>query len=253
MSRWSRNRQFTYLGVLLVLAILLVSYLFYTYKPIATCADSRQNGLETGVDCGGNCPKICLNQAAPLTILWSRVLPISHGVYSAVALVENPNPQAGVKKLSYTFRLVDANNILVNIRAGETFVNPGEKFLIFEGGIATGEGKPARAFLELGPANWQKTVLRPPLLLVDNKSFLNGEPARLTARLTNRSIIDLKLVSVPALLADESGNAIAAGFTYLESLARDGSREVFYSWPQSLPMVPSFIDFYPRISVFDLE
>ncbi len=253
MSRWGRHRQLTYLGVILALVILVVGYLFYTYTPVATCGDGRQNGAETGVDCGGACRQICFNQAAPLKILWSRVLPVSRGVYSAAALVENPNPQAGVKKLSYTFRLVDSNNILVTIRAGETFVNPGEKFLIFEGGITTGEGQPVRAFLELGPTSWQKTTLRPPLLVVDKKSFLNGEPARLTASITNRSIIDLRLVLVPALLSDEVGNAIAAGFTYLESLARDGSREAFYSWPTSLTPAPSFIDLYPRVSMFDLE
>lgn len=252
MSRWSRNRQFTYLGALALLVILLVGYLIYTYKPVATCSDGRQNGGETGIDCGGNCAKICVNQATSLKVLWVRVLPVSRGLYTAAALVENPNAGAGVKKLAYTFRLVDSKNILVNVRSGETFVNPGEKFLIFEGGINVGEGKPVRAFLELGRVEWQKTSKRPPLLTIDNKSFLNGEPARLTANITNRSITDLKLISVPALLSDESGNAIAAGFTYLERLPRDGALAVFYSWPTSLSMIPSFIDLYPRVSVFDL-
>ncbi len=252
MSRWSRNRQFTYLGGLILLVILLAGYLFYTYKPIATCSDGRQNGDETGVDCGGSCQQICLNQAAALKVLWVRVLPVSRGVYAAAALVENPNAQAGLRKLSYTFRLVDEKNILVNIRSGETFVNPGEKFLIFEGGINVGEGKPMRAFLELGALNWEKATKASPLLTVDNKSFVNGEPARLTANITNRSITDLRLVSVPALLSDESGNAIAAGFTYLEQLPRDGAQAVFYSWPTSISTIPSFIDLYPRVSVFDL-
>jgi hypothetical protein len=240
------------LGALALVVILILGYLIYTYKPITTCSDGRQNGGEAGVDCGGNCAKICVNQATALKVLWVRVLPVSRGVYAATALVENPNPQAGVKKLNYTFRLVDNKNILVNVRSGETFINPGEKFLIFEGGINVGEGKPARAFLELGRVEWQKTTKRPPLLTVDNKSFLNGEPARLTANITNRSIADLRLVLVPALLSDESGNAIAAGFTYLERLPRDGALAVFYSWPTSLTTVPSFIELFPRVSVFDL-
>lgn len=250
MSRWSRNRQFAYLGGLLLVVLVLAGYFFYVYEPVVNCFDQRQNGNETGIDCGGDCPQLCLTEVRPLQVVWARVLPVAPGLYAAAARVNNLNQTAGVARLRYTFRLVDERNILVTFRSGETFVNPGENLVIFEGGINTGSGRPSRAFLEFETPRWEKSTSTPALLVVEDKHFINDAPARLEAVVINRSIIDLPRVEVVALLSDEAGNVLSAGATYLERLGRDSAKTAFFAWPEPLPKAPSFIDVYPRVSVF---
>lgn len=252
MSTWSRSRQLTYLFAVLAVIIAAAAFLTWRYWPTPTCFDSRQNGAETGVDCGGDCEQVCRAQTVELKILWSRVFEVTRGVYTAVAMVENANLDAGVAVLPYSFRLVDENNLLVTFRQGRTYANPGEKFLIVEGGIATGEGRPARAFLEFGTIAWEKPPQAMPLLTVESKVFTNETPARLTATILNRSIIDLPKVDVTALLSDPDGNVIGSGSTFIENLYRAGSQSAFFAWPAPLSPQPALIDIYPRVNVFSL-
>lgn len=253
MSSWSRNRQFSYfLGLILIVAALVAAG-WYWYYPTPTCFDNKQNGSETGVDCGGSCQLVCRNQISPLKIAWTRVFPVAPGVYSVAARVDNPNISAGVKEIAYSFRLVDKNNLLVTFRQGKTFVNPGESFLIVEGGIETDQGEPTKAFLEFGNLTWEKVEKNVPKLVTDKKVFTNTTPARLVTAITNQSIVDLPRVEVAALLNDEAGNAIGAGSTFIENLMRDGSRNAFFSWPEALTQIPTTIDIYPRVNVFDLK
>ena len=125
MSSWGRSRQLAYLFTILAVMAVVAAFLTWRYWPTPTCFDGRQNGTETGVDCGGGCEQVCRAQAVELKILWSRVFEVTHGVYTAAAMVENANLDAGVAVLPYSFRLVDENNLLVTFRQGKTYANPG--------------------------------------------------------------------------------------------------------------------------------
>ena len=105
--------------------------LIYYFQPEPTCFDKRQNQDEESVDCGGSCAP-CSEKIHDLTILWSRVFSVREGSYDAAALVENQNQFLASKKLVYAFKLYDKDNILVAIRENFTFVNAGEKLIIFE-------------------------------------------------------------------------------------------------------------------------
>ena len=253
MSTWSRGRQFTYLSLVVAVVFVAVGFLLWTYWPVPSCFDGRQNAGEAGVDCGGSCARVCQNQAVPLKILWSRVFEVTAGVYTAVAMVENANLEAGVVVLPYSFRLMDESNLLVTFRQGETYANPGEKFIIVEGGIGTGEGRPARAFLEFGPHAWQRPPAEAPLLEAPSKILTNERPARLTVTVANRSIIDLPKVEVAAILSDPAGNVLGSGTTFVENLRREAERQAYFAWPEPFSERPALIDIYPRVNVFSLD
>jgi len=253
MSTWSRGRQFTYLSLVVAVVFVAVGFLLWTYWPVPSCFDGRQNAGEAGVDCGGSCAGVCQNQAVPLKILWSRVFEVTAGVYTAVAMVENANLEAGVVVLPYSFRLMDESNLLVTFRQGETYANPGEKFIIVEGGIGTGEGRPTRAFLEFGPHAWQRPPADAPLLEAPCTILTNERPARLTVTVANRSIIDLPKVEVAAILSDPAGNVLGSGTTFVENLRREAERQAYFAWPEPFSERPALIDIYPRVNVFSLD
>lgn len=253
MSTWSRGRQFTYMSVTIATVAVAAGFLLWNYWPVPSCFDGRQNASETGVDCGGGCEQVCREQTVELKILWSRVFEVTHGVYTAVAMVENANLAAGVAVLPYSFRLVDENNLLVTFRQGETYANPGEKFVIIEGGIKTGEGRPARAFLEFGSHSWRRPPAEAPLLETPSKVFTNDTPAQLVVTVANRSIIDLSRVEVATILSDPKGDVLGSGTTFVENLNREAERQAYFAWPEPFGEKPALIDIYPRVNVFSLD
>ena len=138
MFSWSAKRRLLYLGILFGILAVILSFPIYSWldRP-ESCFDNRKNQDELEVDCGGVCSKLCASQVADLSVLWSRALKVSDGLYDAVALVENPNAHGGVRSMSYTFTVFDSKGIILTERTGETFVNPSDTFLIFEGHIRT--------------------------------------------------------------------------------------------------------------------
>src|SRR3990167_9267397 len=95
---WAMQRQLFYVGVLLLFFLIfgfLITYSRFNQPP--TCTDLKQNGSETGVDCGGSCQLACLAQVDPITILWSRAFKVIPGRYNAVAYLENRNKNAAIQ------------------------------------------------------------------------------------------------------------------------------------------------------------
>ena len=70
---WSTKRQLIYLGGILgIILVVVLIYLFPIITKKSTCFDNAQNGGEAGVDCGGNCLKYCPFQVNAVVNLWSR-------------------------------------------------------------------------------------------------------------------------------------------------------------------------------------
>lgn len=253
MSIWGKRRQATYLGLIVVLVIVVVAALFYFLKPTSSCFDGKQNGSEVGIDCGGNCERVCLVGVQSLRTIWTRVFSVSPGVYYVIVQAENPNNGIGMKSLPYTIRLTDDDGLLVTTRRGETFVNPREKFIIFEGGIDTGDRRVARATINFeNDFEWKKVKPDKPALLVEKRSFNNDGRPRLEVSVTNDSIYTLRDVKVPVILSDKEGNAFAGSSTIIDRLAKNETKTLIFTWPVPFAEAPAGIDVYPRVNLFSL-
>lgn len=253
MMSWSTKRQLLYLSAVFGGLLLLGSFsLYQALNPTPSCTDNKQNQNESGIDCGGVCPNACISDVRPLITLWSRALPAGSGMYDAVGFVENPNINAGVPSLAYTFKLYDKNNVLVAERAGKTFVNPNERFVVFAGGIRTGERVPSRAFLEFQvDPSWAQSFAEKPALVVQNETAAasSAKPS-IEAQIINRSFKGQKNVHVTAVLFNAIGNAFAASETIINELLPDTPEQVFFTWPKAFSESPAKIEIMPRVSVF---
>lgn len=253
MLSWGRRRQILYLSVFfLILAVIAVG-LYLVYKPKPTCFDQKQNQDEVGVDCGGSCTLACSSQIERVKILWAKPFEISKGYYDFAAMIENQNPNFGVKKIKYTIRFVDDKNILIVDKTGETFLNPKEKFIIFATGIYTGERVAKKAFIQFedNPI-WVRVDKQVPEIYITEKVFDNNGSPRLKATVSNNTLLDLTNVQFNVILSDSEQVSFAASATALNSLARQTSQDIYFTWPVSFPVPPSSIDIYPRINVFEL-
>src|SRR3989338_6097159 len=131
MNQWSRRRKTFIFSIILLFVIVVIglpAFLFFYRTP--TCFDSKQNGDETGVDCGGSCQKLCTAESLPLILKGDpRVLELADNTFEVAALIENPNINGEIYRAAYTLKLYDAlSTIPIKVIEGETHIPKGVAF-----------------------------------------------------------------------------------------------------------------------------
>ena len=246
---WAGGRQATYLsGVIIFLLVVLgIPAFLYFYNP-PSCFDGALNGDELGIDCGGGCDLLCEDQAIDLQVLWSRSFSVTPGVYNAVAYIENQNTGIIARDVPYTFKLFDANNILVYERKGMTTINSFGLIPIFEPSLVTEERVPVRTFFELrGEPVWSKFTETPRIavdgiLLRDEDSF-----PRVEAQLINSEVRPIENIEIVAVIFDLEGNAIATSRTLVAEIPGRERADIVFTWPEAFQVETSRVDVIPRI------
>ena len=114
MNQWSRSRKRIVLTlVLCIVVILLGTPLFFILYQPSSCSDRRMNGDESGIDCGGSCERLCAPESLPiLTQGDPRVLVVATSTFEVVAVFNNPNVEAEVRRARYVFKLYDAQSVI---------------------------------------------------------------------------------------------------------------------------------------------
>lgn len=254
MLTWARKRQLLYsLGVLtFLLVVALIFYLIYRPKP--NCFDQIKNQTETGVDCGGPCALACSADVLPLKIYWTRPLKVNDGWYDVAALVENENINLGVRRAPYTVYLYNQDHVLLAKQTGETFINPAEKFVVFASRLNTGSSLPSQAFVEFDKnLIWEKALQVPKIINIERQNFTNTPRPQLQIKVTNLTLDPLFDLRVSTVLSDNNSNALAASATFVDRLKGQETKELFLTWPSSLPTEPAFFDLYWRLNTFDFS
>jgi hypothetical protein len=246
MSWSSRRRALYFLGFFIVIAGIAAVVGYSAFYEAPSCTDGKQNGKEEGVDCGGGCPIVCSFSAAEPTVQWSRLFQIIPGVYTALALVENPNGGVAAYDLPYTFKLRDAENVLVSEEKG-TFYLPAKAVVpIFVTGIQTGSRIPTRAEFAVGKPTWVTEAPRTYDLSIDDISLERQDSSpRLTARLTNHSLDTIPTLPLVAVLFDAEDNALHSSRMILKNVPGEGIAELIFTWPQAFVNTVGKIDIIP--------
>jgi hypothetical protein len=253
MSSWAQKRQLTYLGGVVVVIMLAVFFPLYTFlSKEPTCFDGKQNGVETGIDCGGVCSVRCPSEIADPIVHWVRSFKVGDGVYDIAALVENIN-SFGASEVLYQFRAYDEKNLLIQEHMGKTFALPNDRWIIFSAGIDTGKRIPNRVFIDfLEKGTWVSVDLSEsdvPMLRVAGQYFeeRDGKP-RLSATIANESPFAIDAIEVVALISDKDENVLGVSRTYIETLPKYGEKTVVFTWREPFVDVPAEIDIFPRVN-----
>ncbi len=253
LMSWALKRQIAYI-FLLVVFFSASGYLIAAprlKKPVS-CVDNKQNGDETGIDCGGSCARACISQVDEVSILWARAFRVIPGRYNAVAYIENHNKNAAINKINYRFRFADANNIYIGKREGSTFIPPAGKIAIFEPAIDIGNSIPIYTTFEFTQApGWiqvpEAKITQSKILVSDIKLKDEASSPRLTLSIKNNSFLPANNLSVIAILYDANHNAISASRTFLDILKEEEVKELNFTWPEpfsSMAVVKEIIPMY---------
>lgn len=227
---WSGRRKALYTSVAGILAFMMLIVVYQTlFSAPALCTDGKQNGLESGVDCGGSCSLLCQGEARSPVVLWARAFETAPQTYTAAAYIQNNNLGAGARRVGYTFQLFDAENKLVIERTGAADLPPVPTVPIIESGINVGYRTVSRALFSFSSEPvWVKAGQLPQLALSRQK--LASDASRLEATLSNDSFNDVR-ASVAAVLFDSQGVARAASKSTATVPARSATPIVF-TWGQ---------------------
>ncbi len=235
---WAVGRRIQYgLGFASVW-VLVGAFIYFSnfYQP-ANCFDGKENGAETGVDCGGLCVQICSTTVIQPQVVWVKSFEVVEGQYNAVAYVENVNQTAATPALEYTFRLLNEQGSVVAERSGTTILPPNSIYPIFEGRVFTeGKAEVTRTEIDLKPAPlWiPASVGRGQFRSVDIKLTGADERPRLDVKIENTELSEARDVEIVATIFNEGGEPVTASQTILESIAARSTEDIVFTWPQTI-------------------
>lgn len=231
MLSWARKRQLVYGGVLVLFLTLVFGapILLRTIRG-PSCTDSRQNGSETGTDCGGACALLCPNTAIEPRTIWQRVFMEGGGIASAVLYAENQNKTAGAFDAPYQVKIYDSFGLLVAEKRVTTMIPPNSTFAVFAPNLFVGERVPVRALFErTAPIVWRSDVLLQDAVHIERVQFSLVPQPRVEAEIVNTTKNPLGAVAV-AILYDVDGNAVGASQTVAEQVIVGASAPISFVW-----------------------
>ncbi|MBN2094153.1 MAG: VWA domain-containing protein [Candidatus Zambryskibacteria bacterium] len=236
VSSWASRRKTIFLSsiVLVLFAITYSIFWYFWYSP-PSCSDGVQNGDETGIDCGGSCPVICSTDVLKPIIRWDpRMFEISPGVWNALVYVENPNVNIDATYVPYKFVFYDENNQILEEREGATILPKAKTVGIFEGSILTKNNhSPQKAIFEIGKnISWDENGETYDLDMTHGSlENLDDEP-RVEANIKNNGVEEIKNIELVIAIFDGYDNAVAASRTFIESLKKNQSQKILFTWPR---------------------
>lgn len=171
-----------------------------------------------------------------------------------LAIVQNPNGDAGVRAVDYTFEIRSAGVVVAQV-PGETFFLPGqEKPMVALAVASPPEG--SAVSLRFGTPDWVavRPGFRGPSFLTVSRTvrILDGAAPTYQVKgiLANESDLDYLTVDLTAYGVDEQGAIIGVGRTVLGSLLSRERREYTVSWPLPPGRVVSTVRVSPAVNVF---
>lgn len=245
---WSSRRQTMILSVIFLIVIVPIGiWLFGVLYNPPSCFDDRRNGDEEGIDCGGSCVLLCRAASADPIVVWSRFFEIGPGFYNVMAYVENPNPDAGIDAIPYTFKLYNQENILLVERSGVAKVKPRSITPILETGVFTDQLKPSyvefsfdREFI------WERRESQENWVSVVGEQILfeDSQP-RVTASLKSSSVLPIRNLDAVVIVYDALGNGLGVSKTRIDVLPKGSQKPVYFTWPQPFVRKAARIEIIP--------
>ena len=241
-------------AIYILLWVLFLAGLWALFGPPApTCFDKIQNGGEWGVDCGGSCALKCeLDTLDDLITQDVAFLPITSGKGDLVAILRNPNANAGAKRVSYKFSLKDAAGNLLKTISDQTrdseiiyrdniYVLPQSVRPIIHPAVSV-PGIVAKVEFSATVArdDWElKAVPAPQIFATPHpdgpKINQNGVFYEFPAKIRNSSALEFKAVNIDVMVLDNSRKIIAVNRGEVNNLRAGETRDHYFTWYAEVP------------------
>lgn len=233
---WSQRRKTLYkVGVVLIVIAISAYPVYKAIHKDPTCFDTKQNGVEKGVDCGGACAFLCAVDIKSPRVVWAKAFPTNGDVYDVGAYVENLNLHAGLRSANYTISVRDSKSEILSEIKGTIELAPMSPSLIFETGI-TFPGVPSSVAVTFDPENatkWMNATTEATPVATKNKKLKNADTKpRFDATLVNTDLVnEIRDLTIGAVIYDAHRNPVAVSKTYVNRIPRGEEQNIFFTWP----------------------
>ena len=264
---YRRRKQIIIVSILALIFVLLGIGAYYKwFYQASTCFDNKQNQKEQGVDCGGPCSLSCeLLTVRKPQVEWAKAVFLKDGFYDLAAKVSNTNPNYGLSKFNYTFKLFDAQNNLIVQKQGSNFILPNQSKYIIEANVAS-DKKPVKAEMAIdnsAKTDWQRLAdnFETPHIYIHDKQFkyLDNQPGQATPQagtaqasgiIKNNSNFDFDKIAVAVILFDDSKNIIGMNRTEVYTVPAGQDRYFSALWFSPLAGEVSSVDMIADTNLF---
>lgn len=252
-TKWSTRMKLVYTSFIIFFAAAAGLYIFRdTVFPTPSCFDKKQNGYESGIDCGGTCSLRCADEVVPLSVKWSRALPTSSSTYDFVAYISNKNLDNAPKQVDYLFTAYDENGTGFYTQKGTTRVPTDGDFPVIVQNVILSKA-PTDLGIEIrSDVPHYKVLEKPtsPTLKMVNTQYEAGAIPRVYSTVVNTKRITFSNLPIRVLLYDSYGNVIGAGETIIPSLGKEESKDIVFTWKRAFSEAPMNIRVFPVLDPF---
>ena len=217
---WEMKRKIIYALIGIVILVALAVFLMRdTIFPAPTCFDTKQNGYESGIDCGGVCSLRCTEEVKPLSVAWAKAVYSGGEVYDLVALVANSNINNASRELRYTFTLYNENGQKTGELSGSTVAPLDGKFPLILQNIPL-QKAPANVIATLADGPHYTVTEKPtsPTVKIIDKHYEAGSIPKIYATVMNTKRLEITNLQIRTLLYDDKENVYAVGQTIIPRL-----------------------------------
>jgi hypothetical protein len=247
-SPWGHTMRFRYgLALTLVVGTLLVAYVSFRLYAPPTCFDAKQNGDETGVDCGGKCLAVCTQNTPPLSVAWALPFKVSEGKWHLLAYVENPNEKLFSRSIAYKFEWYDKFGTYRGEKKGTTYALRQSIIPIFEGNIEAEDIARVVFTLDKTPA-WEQ-VPYPQEVRVSGVRTEHSEQGGEAVRgdMHNEMPETIRNVSAVAVVYGADKNAMAVSKTFIPEIRGYNSAPFMFVWPERFSQEVGRVEVFPLL------
>lgn len=247
---WAQQRQRMVLGILVAVALSFVLILgFAIFYKTPTCFDTKKDGDETGVDCGGSCSTVCSAAAQPATIHSFRTLTQS-GRIDLIAYIDNPNKDTIAKDAHVTIEIYRKDGHTL-VRHAILTLPESSSIPLFIPDIANSDVRQVFVTFDTGYPIWTKGA-----------AWTGGAPKavnvavtgtdslpRVTATMSNPTAYDMTSVPLVATVFANDGTIIAASQTIIPVLPAQGTAQGVFTWNEPFSQPYARIDVVPLLAL----
>jgi hypothetical protein len=236
---WAFRRRLIIIFVVLVFCVLVVGAVFafqvITEQPL--CTDNKQNGSETGIDCGGVCARVCYSETRPLFVNWARVVSVTDKVFSVALEVENRNYDALAHRVEYRCDLMTEDFRTVQQVTDTVSVPPSGRYRFAITGLrfSSVDIRPTRAQCVFNSRHeWLRLPAKttPSPFDVHSEILVSDERPSLSAVIVNTdNIRTFKNMSVIAVVFDKLDTVVSVSSTSIDRLEPVKSKDLVFTWP----------------------
>lgn len=241
---WARSRRLTVIGILIVAVISILLILgFAIFYKTPTCTDLKQDGDETGIDCGGSCSTVCSAQAQSASVRFARVLQQS-GRNDLIAYIDNPNVSAYAERADLVIDIYRADGRQLQKHAYLTLpANTATPLFITN--IANAAVQQVFVSFASSSPLWTKGTGGAEAMPKASNIAVTGEGDRpnVTATVTNPIAYPEQNVPFIATVFANDGTVIAASQTVVPLIPAQGSAQAVFTWNEP------FSESYARIEI----